>query len=143
MVFWIARVVARERPVLEYRIAEQIGRRHRHNQAVILQSLFKARNDVVALARRGIDRHEIIVMEIHPICPDFTEHIGDLHRRDRLAHRPTKRIATNVSHRPKPKREFQFLIRSVISHGSVPFDLKLCGAKSPRNSAGVQDAKKR
>ena len=109
------RVVAGEGAVLEDRIGEEIGRRHRDNQAVVLQRLLEILDDLIAL-RRGVDRDQVVVVKVDAIGADFAEQIADLRRRELLAHRPAERVAADVADRPEAEGEFQLGIKGRSRH---------------------------
>ena len=62
-----ARVVARERAVAKDRIAEQVRRRHRHLHARVVERRLELAHDPIALGRRRVARHEIVVVQVHAI----------------------------------------------------------------------------
>ena len=74
------RVVAGERAVLEDRIGEQIRRRHRHDQAVVLQAFLKSFMMLLGFGGRGVDGDQIVVVKVHAVRADFAEQIADLRR---------------------------------------------------------------
>ena len=54
----------------------------------------------------GVDRHEVVVVEVDAPGADLAEHRDGIHRRQRRTHRFTKRIAAAVADGPETKREF-------------------------------------
>ena len=102
------RVVARERAVAKGRVRKEIGRRHRHDQALLVQRLLEIADDPVALGRRCIDRDQVIVMEVDPPGADLAQQLYQLHRRARFPHTHAKRVAAGVADRPQAKAEFVF-----------------------------------
>ena len=103
-----ARVVARERAVAKHRVAEQVGRRHRHAHAGIAQRLLEVANDLVALGRGRVARHEIVVVQVDAVRAELAELADDLRRRDGRTHGIAERIAPWIADRPQAEGEVVF-----------------------------------
>ena len=100
-----ARVIRRERAVAKHRIEEQVHRRHRHDDAVTLARAFEARDDAIALGRRGVDRHEIVVVQVHSPRACLREQRDGIVGRKRLANGVAERIAAAVADGPEAEGE--------------------------------------
>jgi len=107
------RVVARERAVAKGRVREQIGRRHRHNQALLLQRLLEIAHDAVALGRGRFDRDQVVVVEVDAPGAHLAQQLHQLHRRARFPHPHAERVAPGVADRPQAEAEFVFRSRCV------------------------------
>ena len=88
-----AGVVRREGAIAEDRIGEQVRRRHRHAHAVVLEGLLEAADDAVAFGGRGVNRHQIVVVEIDAPRAEIAQ---PLDRNDRV-HRWPDELAEGVS----------------------------------------------
>src|SRR5262245_55332415 len=115
-----ARVVRRERAVLEDGVGEEIRGRHRDDHPVIAQSFFELADDLVALGGARVNRHEVVVVEVDAVSPEFGKAFDDCDGRNRLAGRLSERIAPRIPDRPEAKREFMFLLRLQVVHRSIP-----------------------
>src|SRR5262249_28786772 len=99
------RVVRRERAVLERRIGEKIRRRHRNEEAGLVQRLLEVPDDLIPLGRRRGNRHEIVVVEVDPHRAHFRQQVHDPDGRHRLTHRLAERIAAGIADRPEAEGE--------------------------------------
>ena len=95
-----ARIVRRECAVAEHRIVEQIHRRHRHHDAVLLESGAEVAYDLVAFGCRRIDRHQVVVVEVHAPCANLREQRNQLDGRFRRTHGIAERIASAIPYGP-------------------------------------------
>ena len=64
---------------------------------MVLTSLCELFYDLVSFRRRGIDRHQIVVVEVDAPGADPGQHGNDLGWANRGAHGVTERIAATVS----------------------------------------------
>ena len=64
-------IVGRERAVLEDRVGEQVRGRHRHDKPVVAQGLLELGDDLIALAGRGVDGNEIVVVQVDAVRAQF------------------------------------------------------------------------
>jgi hypothetical protein len=110
-----AGVVAREGAVLEDRIAEEIGRRHRHDDPVVAQRLLELGDDRVALLRTGVDRHEVLVVEIDAVGAHLGEQLDDLGRGEHRAHGCAEGITARIADGPETETE---LVRGARIEGT-------------------------
>ena len=62
-----------ERTVLECRIGEQVGGRHRHHDAGVGERPREITDDAIALGGRGIDRDEVVVVQVDAPGADLRE----------------------------------------------------------------------
>src|SRR5262245_10142552 len=106
-----ARVVRGERAVLEDGIGEEIRGRHRDDHPVIAQSFLELADDLVAFGGAGVNRHEVVVVEVDAVSSEFGKAFDDCDGRNRLAGRLSERIAPRIPDRPDAKREVMFLLR--------------------------------
>ena len=72
------RVVRRERAVAEHGISEQVRRGHRHHETRRVQRLAEVGDDLIALVRAGVDRHEVVVVEVDAPRADLGEQLDEL-----------------------------------------------------------------
>ena len=66
-----ARVVRRERAVLENRVGEEVRGRHRDDHSVISQRFLELADDLIALGGAGVDRDEIIIVKIDAVSAEL------------------------------------------------------------------------
>src|SRR5690349_17654775 len=76
---------------------------------MIGQRLLEAGDDLVALLRSGVKRHQVVVVQVHPVRAQLAELRDDPLGRDGRAHRLTKRVAPGVADRPQAKGKLVFL----------------------------------
>ena len=81
------RIARGKRAVAKNRMREERNRRHRHDEAVLFARALERRDDRVALVRRRVDRHEIVVVQVDAPRADF----GQASRRCRSAKSPAAR----------------------------------------------------
>ena len=103
-----ARVVGSEGSVAEDRIVEEVHGRHRHDQVVLLARPREVTDDPVTLGGRGVDRHEIVVVEVHAPCADLAQERGGVDRRERRADGVAEGIAAAIADGPETERELVF-----------------------------------
>ena len=72
---------------------------------VAVERLPELPHDPVALGGRRAARHEIVVVEVHPVRAELGELVHDLHRADGRPRRLTERVASRVSHGPQAEGE--------------------------------------
>jgi hypothetical protein len=58
-------------------------------------------DDAIALGRRRVDRHQIVVVQVHAPRTDVAEHGDRIGGRERVAHRVAERIAAAVADGPE------------------------------------------
>ena len=68
----------------------------------------KVTHDPVTLGGRGIDRHEIVVVEVHAPCADFAQERGGVDRRESGADSVAEGIAAAIADGPETERELVF-----------------------------------
>ena len=109
-------VVAGEGAILEDRVAEQVGGRHRHDQAGLGQRLAEVLLDRFRFGGGGVDRDQVVVVEVDAVGADFAQQVDQLGRGLGLAHwrRQTGRAA--IADRPQAKGEFVFGFGGVVRH---------------------------
>jgi hypothetical protein len=108
-----AGVVAGEGAVLEGRVKEQVGRRHRHHQAGLAERGLELAYDPGLLGGRGVDRHQVVVVEVDAPGAGLGEQPDGLHRPERRPRGLAKRVAADVADRPKAKGELIVCFRLV------------------------------
>jgi hypothetical protein len=117
-----ARVIRRERAVLERRIAEQVGGGHRDHQARRDERLLEVVDDAIAVGGGGVDGHQVVVVEVHAVGADLREQVDDVNRRQCRADGIPERIAAAVADGPEPERELVFGPGGVeVTHGCCSF----------------------
>ena len=102
------RVVGRERAVAEDRVVEQVHRRHRDDDVVLGAGGLEVLDDGVALARRRVDRHQIVVVEIDAPGADLAEHPDRIDRRQRRADHVAEGVTSPIADCPEAERKFVF-----------------------------------
>jgi hypothetical protein len=60
-------------------------------------------------------------VKVDAVSADFTEQIGNFHRRDRLAGRAAEGIAADVADGPEAKSELHFRVRRIVG-GHISLD---------------------
>ena len=110
------RVVAGKGAVPEGRVGEEIRRRHRHDEARIVQGLFEVPHNFVLLGSRGGDGDQIVVVEVDPPRADFGQQVNDLHRRNCIAHGFAEGIPARIADGPQAKGEFVLGGGCVVAH---------------------------
>src|SRR5215470_7786158 len=71
---------------------------------MVLASLLELLDDLVAFRRRGVDRHQIVVVEVHAPGADLGQGRNDPGGSNGGAHGITERIAATISQRPQSKK---------------------------------------
>jgi hypothetical protein len=85
---------------------------------VLLTRALELSDDPIALGRRRIDRHEVVVVKVHSPRSDLREHRDGVHRRQGLPDGIAERIAAAIADRPQSERELVFRTRLVLlRHG--------------------------
>ena len=99
--FWI---VGGESAILEDRVAEQVGGRHRDNETGISQRLAEILFDGFGFGGGGVDRDQVVVVEVDAVRADFAQQVNKFGGCFVLAHRPNRtgrvRVLPTV-HSPK------------------------------------------
>ena len=72
------RVVTGESPILENGVAEQVSGGHRHNQAGFGQRAMEGFFDRLHLSRRGVDRDQVIIVEVDTVGAHFSQQMDEL-----------------------------------------------------------------
>ena len=88
---------------------------------MIVTRLPKLADDPVALGRGGVDRHQIVVVEVDPPRTRFAQQLGDLTRRQTRTHRVTEGVAAAVADGPQTERELvlRTWCKRVVGHGDL------------------------
>src|SRR5205085_10653004 len=95
--------------------------RHRNFKPGLFARALKLAHNPVALLRRSINRHKIVVVKIDSHRAHFCEHSHGFYRRERRTHSIAKRVAPAIPYGPESESEFVFRARSVcIRHGYRP-----------------------
>ena len=98
------RVVRGERAILERRVGEQVGRRHRHFEPGVGQRLLEILEDVGGFGGRGVNRDQVVVVVVDAVSANFRQQMDDLDRRNRRcapASPNGSRPVLPTVHRPK------------------------------------------
>jgi len=130
-------VVGGEPPVLEHRVAEQVGGRRRHDQPGLVQRLAERGDPLVPLGLAGPELEHVVVVEVHAVGAELGQLVhGPLggHGRPGGA---AEHIHALPPDSPDTEREPVLIARhvTVSGHGSVPFLPRLLGLQSPKLSA--------
>jgi len=87
-------------------------------EAVVGEGPLELGHDVVVLRRRGVDGHQVVVVEVDAVGADLTQQADDLDRAQHRPYRLAERIASRVSNGPEAERELVLRFRRVqIAHG--------------------------
>src|SRR5262249_1809605 len=108
-----ARIVRGEGAVAKDRIVEEIDRGHRHPEPRFLASSLELAYDAIALGRRRVDWHEIVVVKIHAHGAYFGQQADQLDWRHRGPDGLSERVAPAIADRPQAEREFMLGARCV------------------------------
>ena len=98
------RVGARKGAVLEGGVAEQVGGRHRHLQAGVVQRLLEVAHDAVALPGRGVDGHQIVVVQVDAVGAQPGQLAHEVRRAQRGAGRLAEGVASGAARRSTGRR---------------------------------------
>ena len=110
------RVVAGEGAVAKGGVGKEIGRRHRHDEAVLVQRFLEVAHYPVPFCRGRVDRNQIVVMEVDAPGADLPQELDQLRRRAHLPHRVAEGVASDVA--DGPEAEAEFVVRfGCIGHG--------------------------
>ena len=108
-----SRVVAREGPVAEGGVGEQIRGCHRHDQPGLAERLTERRYDPVTLGRRSIDRDEVVVVQVDAVGAEPGQQVDERFRRAGRAYGRAERVAPDVADCPQAEGE------AMIGRGTV------------------------
>ncbi len=95
-------VVAGEAAVLEHRVGEQVGGRHRHLEAGVGQGLLEVLDRLVAVRLHG---EQVVVVEGHAIGPKLGQLVHGLDGVERGPGRVTELVARLPADSPQPECE--------------------------------------
>ncbi len=109
-------VVRRERAVAERRIEEQADGGHRDDQTVGRTRLGELLDDAVALGGRGVDRHEIVVVEVDAPGADLAEQLRGLDRGQWRTDFGPERIAAAIGDGPQAEGKLVLGTGDVVRH---------------------------
>src|SRR5215472_460001 len=105
------RIVCGEGAVAKDGMEEKGNGGHGNDDTVSGTSLFKLRNDAVALGPGGIDRNQIVVVQIDAPGSHFRKQADNVDRRKGGAHKISERIAAAVADGPKSEGKLVFGLR--------------------------------
>ena len=91
-------IVADENAILVKWVAEQVGGCHRYFDTGVIQCLAELLLD--DLGRRGIDRDQVIVMEVDAVRADLAKQVKQFRRGFEAAGRAAKGGAPDIAYRP-------------------------------------------
>src|SRR5262249_27002676 len=117
-----ARIAGGERAVFENRIVKEVGGGHGHFHAVVLERLFEFAHNAITLLRRGVNRHQVIIVKIDTVSTQLAQAPDDPGGTQGWARGVAKRIASAIAHGPESKSEFVFRLWliSIGCHGILP-----------------------
>src|SRR5213078_4445723 len=95
---------------------------HRHLHAVICQRLFEIFHNAIAVRRRGVDRHQIVVVKVDAISTEPAQLFDHLDWTETRARGVAERITPAIAHGPESESEFVFRTRLVngLGHAELP-----------------------
>ena len=110
IVFWQGvgahpRVVRGEGAILEGGVAEEVRRGHRHLEPGLRERLLEVADDLLALGRGGVDRDQVVVVEVDAVGAHLGQQVHELHRRQDRADGLAERVAAGVADGPEAERE--------------------------------------
>ena len=91
--------------VPKHRMREQVGGGHGHHNPGIVHGLAEVPHDAIPFGSRGIDGHQIVVVEVDAPGTNLGQHVDDFDRCHHPADRIAERIAADVAHSPQTKSE--------------------------------------
>ncbi len=94
--------------------------------AGLLTGLLELAHDAVALGGRGVDRDQVVVVQVDAPGADFAQHGRDVVGRHGGAHGVAEGIAAAVAQRPQSERELVFGLRLVVRLFAHGFPLRFC-----------------
>src|SRR5260370_41681375 len=84
---------------------------HGHEQAGLFAGLLEITNDCVALRGSGVNRDQIVVVEVHSPRACFRQHVDNFDGRNRRADEIAEWVAATVADSPKSKSELVVWLR--------------------------------
>ena len=112
-------IVGCEGAILEERVPEEIGRRHRADDPGLIERLLEAIELSAALRFRRTEGHEVVVVEAHTPGADVGEALDVIDRVDRGTRGVAEGIASRMPDGPHAEGEAVLRGRGVVSH-AVP-----------------------
>src|SRR5690606_2217699 len=107
------------RAILEDGVEEEGDRAHDELKARLLQRLLEAGDDLIALGRRGVDGHQVVVVQVDAPGADVRQHVHDVDRVDGRARLGAERVASTVSDGPQAKRKLVLRFGRIHGHASM------------------------
>ena len=98
-------VVAGEATVLEHRVGEQVGGRHRHDEASFGERVLEPSDVLLAIRVTAPERDQVIVVERHTVSTELGEPVHGLDRVEGGPGRVAERVARLPAHSPEPEGE--------------------------------------
>ncbi len=84
-----------------------------------MQGLLEILDDLIALGGRGIDRHEVVVVEVHAPRADFGQQMNNLDGGQRFADGLAKGIGARTADGPQAKGKFVLGFGLEVCHGNL------------------------
>jgi hypothetical protein len=95
-----ARIVCRERTILENRIVKKIGSGHRHFHTAVVERVLKLAHDAIPLGWGRIDRHQIVVVQIYAVSTQLAQAFDNRDGTKTRTRRVAKRVASTIADGP-------------------------------------------
>src|ERR1022692_586584 len=88
--------------------------RHGNNDPAGFAGFLERSDNAVALGGGGIDRNQVVVVQVDAPGTHFRQHGDNLKGRNRCPHKIAKSIASPVTDRPEPEGKLMFRTRLVV-----------------------------
>ena len=93
---------------------EQVHGRHGNDNAGLLTGFFELADDAVTLGRGGVNRNQVVVVQVDAPGADLAQHGRDLVGRHGAAYGVAKGVATAVAQSPQSERKLVFGLGLVV-----------------------------
>ena len=103
--------------VFEDGVREEVAGGHGDGEVVVFEGFFEVLEDAGALGGGGVDRHEVIVVEVDAVGADFGEEFDDLDGGELAADGAAEGIAADVADGPESEGEFFVFGGGEFGHG--------------------------
>ncbi len=99
-------VIGGEGAIFEDGVREQVCGCHRDDQAGIVERLLEATDDLIALAGRRIDGHQVVVVEVDTISADLRQQMDEVNGAQGFPHGTAEWVAADRADRPCKNASF-------------------------------------
>src|ERR1035441_2793658 len=111
-------VIGCEATIAEDWVRKEVGGHHGDHQPSAFDRLAQTSYRMALLGRRGAEREDVVVVEAHPIGPQFGKPGHRHHRVQRRAHGAAEDVDPLPAHRPESERKEVFAAR--LKHALFP-----------------------